>query len=102
VKPIIIRAQADEDIDRAIERFRVEFPLHVEQLVDAFEATLRRIARFPAAGSPRYAIELGIDGLRSMTTGRFPCIVFYVETSHEVAIVRVLHKKRDMPPLLED
>jgi toxin ParE1/3/4 len=100
MKPLVITAKADEDIDRALERCLEEQPHRFDALVDALETTFRRVARLPKAGSPRWALELRIDGLRSQATPRFPYTVAYVETSAEILVIRVLHQKRDLPTLL--
>ena len=102
MKPVVVRARADEDIDRAIEHGSTEYPLRVGALIDAFEATFRRAGRQPAAGSPRYAHELQIEGLRTLATPKFPYLVFYVDTPKAVVILRVLHQKRDIPARLTE
>ena len=48
-------------------------------------------------GSPRYADELDIPGLRFRSAGKFPYLVFYVETEAEIDVWRVLHGARDIP-----
>ena len=47
--------------------------------IDALELTLRQIGDHPAAGSPRYADELGLPGLRFRTVVKFPYLISYVE-----------------------
>ena len=66
-------------------------------LVDSLEDAHRRIGEGPAIGSPRYAHELGLPGLRSWTVRKFPYLVFYVERETEIDVWRILHVARDIP-----
>ncbi len=50
-----------------------------------------------AAGSPRYAQELDIPGLRSRTVRRFPYLLFYVERVADIDIWRAVCAARDIP-----
>jgi toxin ParE1/3/4 len=47
--------------------------------IDALEQAYTHIGRHPATGSPRYAHELNLPGLRAWPLTRYPHIVFYVE-----------------------
>lgn len=67
--------------------------------VDALDAALRHIAAHPASGSPRYAHEVDLPGLRVWPIRRFPHLVFYVEGG-DVDVWRVLHGERDIPAWL--
>jgi toxin ParE1/3/4 len=70
----------------------------LEELERAFDA----IRTTPAAGSPRYAHELGIKGVRNRKLRRYPYLVFYVEQPDRIDILRVLHAHRDIPAQLRD
>jgi toxin ParE1/3/4 len=70
--------------------------------VDALTAAYRLLAEHPASGSPRYAVELGLPGLRSRMLGRYPYLIFYVETEQRIEVWRVLHASRDVPRSLQD
>lgn len=48
----------------------------------------------PKGGSPRYAQELDLTGLRFRTIGRFPYLIFYIEKEAEIDVWRVLHGAR--------
>ena len=79
-KPVVLREQARRDIDEAVEHNLAEAGEAVAlDFIDALEDTRRRIGEQPASGSPRYAHELDIPGLRYLTVGKFPHLVFYVE-----------------------
>jgi len=66
-------------------------------LVDALERAYSHIARHPATGSARYALELNLPGLRSWPLKRYPYLVFYVERADHIDVWRVLHAQRDIP-----
>lgn len=70
------------------------------RFVDALERAVTSIAAHPRAGSPRYAHELDLPGLRTVTVADFPQLVFYVETPTHVDVWRVLHGERDLPSAL--
>lgn len=97
-KPLILRAQAEKDIQQAIKYFVSE---GAEQaalaFVDALESTFKQIGRQPSIGSPRYALELDLPGLRFWQVKRFPYLVFYCEGANHIDVWRVLHGQRDIP-----
>ena len=70
--------------------------------IDALEVTFSHVADHPASGSPRYADELGLPGLRSWVVKGFPYLVFYVEREADIDVWRVLHAARDIPAWLRD
>ena len=97
-KPVVLRERARRDIDEAVEHYTAEAgPAVALAFIDALEDALRRIGEPPAAGSPRYAHELDIPGLRFRPTGKFPYLVFHVEGEAEIDVWRVLHGTRDIP-----
>ena len=72
-----------------------------EGLIDALEKAYTHIGRQPGTGSPRYAHELQLPGLRSWPLTRYPYLVFYVEHNDHVDVWRVLHAQRDIPAWLQ-
>ena len=97
-KPVVLRERARRDIDEAVEHYLAEAgPAVPLAFVDALEDAFRLVGEQPAAGSPRYAHELDIPGLRFRPTGKFPYLVFHVEGEVEVEVWRVLHGTRDIP-----
>ncbi len=97
-KPVVLRERAQNDINDAIEHYLTEAGSAVTlTFVDALEDVLREIGLRPKSGSPRYAHELDIPGLRFRTVGRFPYLIFYIEREAEVDVWRVLHGARDVP-----
>ena len=98
VKPVVPRALASRDVDQAIDHYLDEGGERVGLgFIDALEKAYRHIARHPASGSPRYAQELDLPGLRVWPLKRYPHLVFYVERDDHIDVWRVLHSQRDLP-----
>ena len=102
-KPVVLREQAQRDVDEATDFYLAEAGEAVAlRFIDALQTTPSALSRQPAAGSPRYAQELDLPGLRSRIVGRFPYVVFYVERDRDLDVWRVLHAKRDIAARLQD
>jgi len=103
IKPVIPRALATRDVDEAINYYLSEGAGQAAlDFIDALEQAYAHIAHHPASGSPRYAHELDISGLRNWPLKRHPHIVFYVERADHVDVWRVLHGTRDIPTWLRE
>ena len=103
VKPVVPRAQANRDVDDAIAYYLSEGAETAAQgLIDALEQAYGQISRHPATGSPRYAHELNLPGLRVWRLTRYPHLVFYVERSDHNDLWRVLHGQRDIPAWMQE
>ena len=101
-KPVVLRQQARRDVEEAVRYYRREAGAVVAaRFVLSFESTNRSIASHPAAGSPRYAHELNLPGLRTRLLRRFPYLLFYVERDDHIDLWRVLHAKRDIPAWMQ-
>jgi toxin ParE1/3/4 len=97
-KPIIPRAAAERDIEDALAYYLDQGARQAALgLIDALEQAYRHISTNPASGSPRYAHELELPGLRSWHLGRSPYLVFYIERHDHIDVWRVLHGQRDIP-----
>ncbi len=102
-KPVIPREQANRDVDEAIAYYLSEATEAVALgFVDALEQAYTHIARHPATGSPRYAHELNLPGLRTWSLTRYPHLVFYVEQPDHIDVWRVLHGQRDIPAWMQE
>ena len=102
-KPVVLREAARRDIDEALDYYLQAAGDRVAlRFIDAAEANFRSIGQSPAAGSPRYAHELNLPGLRCRILKRFPYLVFYVEREDHIDVWRVLHAKRDIPAWLQE
>ena len=103
VKPVVLRDRARRDVDEAAEHYLEEAgPAVVGAFIDAVEEVFRHVGQRPASGSPRYAHDLDISGLRFRSAGKFPCLVFYVERETVVEVWRVLHGTRDIPARMRE
>lgn len=100
-KPAVHSPLALADIESAIDFYIVEAPHMVDHFVDALEQAATHIQRFPGTGSPRYAIELAIPGLRSWLLNKFPFGLFYMEQEDVLWIIRLVHMERDIPVSLQ-
>ena len=99
--PVIPRELAAQDAEHAIEYYLSEAGSKVAlRFVDALEKAYRHIGRRPGVGSPRYAEELNLPGLRVWPLERFPYLVFFVACQTHIDVWRVLHATRDVPARL--
>jgi len=97
IKPVIPRALAKRDVDEAITWYLNENAAQAALgLIDALEHAYAHIARHPATGSTRYALELNLPGLRSWPLKNYPYLLFYVERADSIDVWRVLHSQRDI------
>lgn len=102
-KPVVPREQASRDVDEAIAYYLSEGSEDAALgFIDSLEQAYAHIGRHPATGSPRYAHELEIPGLRSWALKRFPYLVFYVERADHIDVWRVLHGQRDIPAWMHE
>lgn len=91
-------ARALVDVEYAVRHYAREAGSDVAlRFVAAIEATLVSIGEHPGSGSPRYAHELDLPGLRHRSLARFPWLVFYVEREDRVDVWRVLSARSDIP-----
>lgn len=101
VRPVIRRSLADQDVLEAVEYYLQEAGVSVAlRFVDAVEKAFQYIRRHPASGSPRYALELELPGLRCWPVKRLPYLIFYVERDDYIDVWRVLHGEREIPTWL--
>ena len=96
MKRLEIRSRAVHDIDAATDYYALVTEALANRWLDALERAFRHVRQHPRHGSPVFAEQLGIPGLRHHRVGRFPYLVFYVETETTVVVVRVLHERRDV------
>ena len=100
-KPVVPRELADRDVEQTVDHCLDEAgePTALA-FVEALEYAYEHFARHPAAGSPRYAHELDLPGLRFWPLRRFPYLVFFVERDDHIDVWRVLRGQRDIPAWL--
>ena len=99
------RTAAREDILRQFSYYAIQLDVpHVAQrFLDAVESTIERLSRAPGIGAPKRLANPLLAGFRSWPVPGFPAMrIYYTHTGGELRIVRVLHGKRDIHPLLEE
>jgi toxin ParE1/3/4 len=102
-KPVLPREQANQDVDDALSYYLTQATETVALgFIAAVERAYAHISRLPATGSPRYAHELGLPGLRSWPLARYPYQVFYMEREDHIDVWRVLHNQRDIPAWMQE
>ncbi len=100
---VVPRTQARRDVNEALAHYLAEGSRQAALgFIDALEQAYSHIARHPATGSPRYAHELNLPGLRSWPLARYPYLVFYVERADHIDVWRVLHGQRDIPAWMHE
>ena len=100
-KPVVRRARADQNLLEAVEYYLQDAGDEVAlRFVDAVEKAFRHIAHHPASGSPRYALELELPGVRCWPVKHFPYLIFYVEREDHIDVWRLLHGQQDIPAWL--
>jgi len=95
---VVTSRRADHDIESAVDHYLDE-GAHAAALdfVDAIDDARSLISAHPTLGSARFAVETGIDGLRSLALRRFPFVVLCTDDTDAVRVHRVLHTSRDLP-----
>ena len=102
-KPIVPREQANRDVEDVVAYYLSEATESVALgFIDELEQAYAHIGRHPATGSPRYAHELNLPGLRVWPLTRYPHLVFYVERPDHIDVWRVLHGQRDIPSWMQE
>jgi toxin ParE1/3/4 len=102
-KPVLLREVAQRDIRAAVDHYlREAGPDIAFGLIDALQSTYQAIAAHPALGSPRYALELALPGLRTLATKGFSYLLFYIDRGDHVDVWRVLHARRDIPSRMRE
>lgn len=103
LKRAIPRTQAQFDVQAAIDYYLSEGAERAAlAFVDGLEKAFLHIERHPATGSPRYAHELDLPGLRHWPVKHYPYLVFYVEQGDHIDVWRVLHAERDIPAWMQE
>lgn len=102
-KPVIPREEATRDVEETIDYYLLEGSERAALgFIKALENAYPHISRHPAIGSPRYAHEPNLPGLRSWPLTRYPQIVFYVERSDHIDVWRVLDGTSDVPKWMSE
>jgi toxin ParE1/3/4 len=101
-KPVVPRLLALQDVEEALAYYLQEDAEAAAMgFIDALAQAYQHIGRHPATGSPRYAHELSLPGLRVWQLARYPHLVFYMERPDHIDVWRVLHGQRDIPAWMQ-
>jgi toxin ParE1/3/4 len=102
-KPVVPRLRAHRDVEDAVAYYLAEGAGSAALgFIDELEKAFTHIGRYPTTGSPRFAHELNLPGLRAWPLARYPYVVFYVEGGDHVDVWRVLHGQRDIPSWMQE
>lgn len=102
-KPVVPREQAHRDVEEALAHDLAEGAAPAALgFIDAPEKACSHIGRHPATGSPRFAHELNLPGLRCWPLTRYPPLVFYLDRPDHVDVWRVLQGQRDIPLWMQE
>jgi toxin ParE1/3/4 len=101
---VIVKEAAEDDILRQIEWYAERgFPDVARRFQAATQIAFQTLATMPEAGAPKRIENPILAGLRSWPIKGFDEFrVYYLAQPREVAIVRVLHGKRDVLAVLEN
>jgi toxin ParE1/3/4 len=100
---VVLREKARDDLEQAIDWLTAEAGQGTAHaFVDAVQAATRRIAERPATGSPRWAHELDLPGLRSVRVKGHDWLIFYIARDGHIDVWRVLHGARDIGFALDE
>lgn len=102
-KPVVPRVLAEEDLEIACDHYlRTAGADVVVEFLHEFDSVIAHISRFPGTGSPKYGFDPGVAGIRFWPMKKFPYLIFYVETEHQIDVWRVMHGNMDMTAELHD
>ncbi len=102
-KPVVLRELAGKDAEDAVDYYLQEAGDQVALgFIESLQKAYDHIARHPQTGSPRYAHELNLPGLRMWPLKRYPYLVFYVEQVNHIDVWRVLNGLTDIPAWLQE
>ena len=92
---LTLTALAEQDLEAIGDYIATDNPSRAVSFIRELRTQCQRIAANP----PGYQLrpELG-DGIRSCAHGNY--VIFFVATTEEVTVIRVLHGARDIPAIL--
>ena len=102
---VSVRTSAREDILRQYFYYAVEKDAApaADRFLAGVQSAFEFLCGMPDAGAPKLLDNPALSGLRSWPVAGFSAIrVYYIHSGDDLLIVRVLHGKRDVSPLLED
>ncbi len=96
MKRALRSSEASRDVEEIVGYYSKYGLPAANRFIDECEDRIRKIESMPNIGSPRFAIELDVPGLRLHPLKDFPHVIFYIERVAHIDIVRVMHASRDI------
>jgi toxin ParE1/3/4 len=103
MKPVRVRPLADSETGYHADYIARDNPDAALRFLDAVQAIYDIIGEHPGIGSTRYAHLPMLANLRVWPVSGFEkYLVFYIERSDYVDVLRILHAARDIPTVLQE
>ena len=96
---VVVRPRALDDLAEIWAYIADDSPDQAEAFVDLLDSKFQALSRRPGLGRRRRELSSDID-IRSLTVGRY--VVFYLQLSRGIEVVRVLHGSRDIESIFEN
>ena len=97
VRTIAPHRHAIADVHDIIYYYRKQAGTAVaENFAIEIDEAYARLRQHPNIGSPRPALDLDIEGVKSWVLKRFPHQIFYEIQNDHVELWRILHPRRDI------
>ena len=101
--PLIVREQAEADVDRIAATIAPDNLAAALRFLDRAQETFDRLATWPLIGTARRSLAPALRDLRSYPIrGYRPYLVFYLPLPDGVEILHVIHGARDLPRALRN
>lgn len=91
MEKILLRPEAERDLDEIWWYIAQDSPHNADKLLDEIEETSRKLVRFKNMGRNRDELH---PGLQSFPSGKY--LIFYMPITGGIEIVRVLHGMMDI------
>lgn len=102
-KPVVPRVLAEDDLDRVVDHYVTTAGTDVAvDFLNDFGNAVAFISQFPASGSPKYGYEPSLAGIRFWPLKKFPYLILYIETEHQIDVWRVMHGNMDITAGIHD
>ena len=101
MKPVVVQRRAEQDLFDAVDHYATLAPSVLGRFLAEFDRVMASIGRSPNLGSPSFAEQLDVPGLRCQPLKGFPYAVFYLPDDQQLTVIRVLHHARDIANLLD-
>jgi toxin ParE1/3/4 len=102
---VSIRSAAREDILRQYFYYLIEKDAEraAKRFLEAVQSAIELLCQMPGAGAPKILENPSLSGSRSWPVHGFPAMrIYYIHSEDHLRILRVLHGKRYINPLLEE